>query len=394
MDPVEKANALASQDRHAEALLLYLEAVRKSPGDERGYCGAAISLMETKRSKEAVPYLKKLMGLVPGAAYPHGVMGQVMERDGRPDEALACYEKMAELDPDEVLAHFRKAQIMLSRGLEKEYEKCIAHLLKLKPARASHAEDQGRVAVFIKETRLCGSDGLMPGTRRMRSTLRCGPPENRVDPDLLAERAASLAAGGMFEEAAAAAGEAARIDPDFASAHRAEAEAMAGLGRYREALGCIGEAVGLRPRDDRDLAMQGMLLERLGRPLEAARCYGLIAEADGSNMPARYLRCGALACAGDAEALAECYREAIGAEAGKRGARLQSLMRAELADLESCADAAGSAGAGLAEFMRTGGVGVRPKWGRAGGGGPARPVSRRRARGEARRDRLRAGRRA
>ena len=386
MDPVERANALASQDRHAEALPLYLEAVRENPGDERGYCGAVVSLMETKRSKEAVPYLERLMELRPEEAWPHGVMGQVMERDGRPDEALACYEKMAQLDPDEVLAHFRKAQIMLSRDLEKEYEKCIVHLLSLKPARASHVEDQGRVVVFIKETRVCGSDGLMPGTRKMLSTLRRGP--RGEDPDALVERAGSLAAGGMFEGAAAAAGEAARVDPDFASAHSARAEAMAGLGRYREALGCIGEAVRLRPYDDYDLATKGMLLERLGRFGEAAECYDRIVRADGADMAARYLKCGALAHAGDAEGLAACYREALGAEAGKRGARLQRLMRAELSDLQSCADAAGSAAAGLAEFMRTGGVGARPRWGRPGG---ARPVSRRR---DARPGRLRAGRRA
>lgn len=389
----ERAADLIRAHRYRQALPLYEEAVRENPGDERGYCGAVIALMETRKRKEAAAYLERLMKLRPEEAYPLGVMGCVMENGGRKDEAMAWYQKMIELDPQETLARLRQAQ-MTMRDKEKQYEKHLVDAIKLKTTRASAVEDQARLVAFIDEKYRGGKEGMMPGVLKMRRMLRCGPPEDRKDPDLLLERAGSLAAGGMLEEAAEAAGEAASVDPDFATAHGVRGEMLAELGRYGEAAACIGEAVRIMPYDAKNLMLKGMLLEKLGRFGEAAECYGRAIKADRMHMTARYLKCGALAHAGDAKGLAKCYREAIEAETDRDGASMQKQMLAEYSELQRCTGEAGSAAAGLAEFLKTTGVGIRTRWGRPGE--DARPLHsfRRRPRGPARQGRLRAGRRA
>ena len=382
----EAAADLIRARRYRQALPLYEEAVRQNPGDERGYCGAVIALMETRRRKEAAEYLERLIELRPGEAYPLGVMGCVMEDSGRKDEALAFYGKMIELDPQETLARLRQAQ-MAMRDKPERYGKHLVDAINIRTTRASATEDRARLVAFMDEKYWGGKEGMMPGMLKMRRILRCGPPENRGDPDLLMEKAFSLArhdAAGAAE----AAGEAAAADPDFAPAHSLRAEMLAELGRYQEAVACLDEAARIRQYDNGDL-MKGMVLERMGSFEEAAEFYGRAAKLDKADVAARYLQCGALARAGDAKALAKCYREALKQDVRDRdGARMQESMRAEYLELERRMEKAGPAG--LQEFVEAGGVGIRPRWGRAGEDAQARPARRRTARP----GRLRAGRRA
>jgi len=385
----EAAADLIRARRYRQALPLYEEAVRESPGDERGYCGAVIALMETGRRKEATEYLERLIELRPGEAYPRGVMGCVMEDSGRKDEALACYGKMIELDPQETLARLRQAQMTMRKQPER-YGKHLVDAINLKTTRASSTEDHARLVAFIDEKYRGGKEGMMPGMLKMRRMLRCGPPEDRQDPDLLMERAISLARGDA-QGAAEAAGEAAAVDPDFAPAHSLRAEMLAELGRYQEAIACLDEAARIRQYDNGDL-MKGMVLEKMGSFREAAEFYGRTAKLDKADVAARYLQCGALARAGDAKGLAKCYREALKQDVRDRdGAQMQESMRAEYLELERRMEEAGPAG--LQEFVRDGGVGIRPRWGRAGEDGQARPA-RRKQRGPSRPGRLCAGRRA
>ena len=348
---LEKANALLSDGRAEEALGLYEEAVRKSPEDERGHCGAVVSLVAAGRPAEAVPYLEALIRLLPGAAYPHGMMGSVMELAGKSGEAVACFDRMIEIDPDEMFGRLRKAVVLIEMGRTGRADECMEELAAIEPRSAPAARDKARIAAIVEYDGPEDGGGfnpeLMPGLTTMWDILVSEDAQRRALP-------AAVFAGGEPEPL-----------PESLDLDRAEAMALAKRGRYEEAADLMDGVLRARPGGVADLGVAGMLLERLGRATEAVACYERAIEAEPGEMMAYHLKCGALAARGDAKGAAECYRAALGAApSDANGAVIQADMRAEYGELLRCAQRAGSERRGLAAFMKKRGVGARPAWGR------------------------------
>ena len=333
------------------------------------------------------------------------------KKNGMQEEALACYEKMLKIDPSDATAKWRRGLMMSATGRTKD-DRYYWKELTSKPG----SEIAGRIQNIIKtsimnadEQGLSGYDIIImtPGLIQMMGVLITGSEKGLLepfvcmleaggqssnlgmfdvakyaeefmptnasdrDPDLaddLLEKANNLADGGMFAEAAEAAGEAVAADPGFADAHSARATFLAKTGRYKEALESTDKVLGLRPDSPDSHGAKGMLLERVGRTAEAAACYDQVSKMAPGDMIARYLKCGLLASVGDARGLAECYRAALEAKPdGKKSADMQDDMRVEYRELMRRAKAAGSLEAGFAKFMKKTGVGIEPIWGRAGG---------------------------
>ena len=380
------ANALLYQD-HEQAASTYRKAVDAAPGDERGYCGMALAFSFMKKHKDVVACMEKLIEIRPDAAYPHGFMGAAAEDGGDDEKALACYEKMLEIDPHDMAAKFKRACMMSSTGRVKDEK----HYLKvLNTKQDDEVADKIRRIISIVTLKLSIGNAssndvivVTPGMRQMMDVLfewkaesgflgHAYPDMHDVsdeqDMDQLLERANELADTGRFAEAVKAADEAIAWYPDFAEAYSAKASFLTKMDRYEEAVACVDEILRIKPDEVDDLGVKGMLLERVGRPAKAAACYERIIEINPGDMTARYFKCGLLAAAGDAKGLAECYRAALEAEPeDEKSADMQRGMRAEYRELARRAKAAGSLEAGFAKFMKKTGVGIEPKWGRRRG---------------------------
>ena len=377
------ANALLYRD-HERAASMYGDVIDAAPGDERGYCGMALALHFMKKHKDVVACMEKLIEIRPDAAYPHGFMGAAAEDDGEKEKALACYEKMLEIDPHDMAAKFKRACMMSSTGRVKD-DKYYWKVLNEEQDDETADKVRRMLSIAVLKTiggDMSSSDAIIgtPGMRQIMDVLFEWKTESgflgHAYPDMremsdgesegqMLERANELADAGKFAEAVKAADEAIALYPDFAEAYSAKASFLTEMDRYEEAIACVDEILRIKPDETDDLGVKGMLLERVGRPGQAAACYERIIEIDPGDMIVRYFKCGLLAAAGDARGLAECYRAAVEAEPkDEKSADMQRGMRAEYRELMRRAKAAGSLEAGFAKFMRKTGVGIEPKWGR------------------------------
>lgn len=368
MDLIKGANALAAEGKTGEALGLYREAVSQNPDDVGGHCGMAAMLLDG-RPDEAAGCAKELMRLLPGSAWPHGVLGLAMEKSGRIGEAIACYERMLEMDPDDFPARFRRALMMHKSGMKRQAVGEIDRLLTGRPSGARAAAAQDAAISLVLGGKEPPDGALFPGMAQLRRALFSpdapDEPDGKENPEQLLARAKKLGGIGALQEAVELLDEALAVDPGLAEAHSVKAEALSRMDRHSEAVACLDEVLRLRPGDVAVVGSKGMLLERLGRAKEAVACYDLAIGIEPGETLAYYLKCGALAARGDAGGLLECYRAALEAEpSDAEGQNLQKCMLREYAELERRVRAAGPA-RGFAEFVESTGVRVRPRWGRA-----------------------------
>ena len=360
---VDEANALAAEKKTGEALGLYGEAVRKDPGDVRGYCGLAALHLNSKRYAEAAECAKEIIRLRPSEAWPHGILGIARSLSGRKLEALGCYEKMAELDPDDMLARFNAIMEMVSLGKTGRARRAMKKFHAARPSRPS-AEAERRMAMCVLregKVRSESSTALMPGVAQLHRVLFSN---DRKDPDSEPRRLLELAGAaedlGMQTEAAEMLDAALVLDPDFADAHSARAAALAKADMDREALHSADAALREKPDSVPDMVVKGMLLARAGRLKEASACYDRAIELDPGEMIAYHLKCRLFAVWKDAEGLAGWYRAALAAEPSDGYRRqVQDQMRQEHAELERWTKAAGSADLGFEAFMEKSGVGAQ-----------------------------------
>ena len=365
------------------------EAVKAAPDDERGYCGMALALRFAGRYRESAACMEELLKIRPGAAYAHGLIGDAAENEGRKEDALASYERMLEIDPDDMAARFKRSIMLGSTGrvkddkyywkvlhgrqkdalAEKTRRIILSAVLKTIGGQVSHDDVVVMTAGMRQALDVLGGHDAASGFLK-RAYPRMDEDSAEYARGMLA-RASELAGEGRFKEAAAVA-EAAIVEaPDWIEARSAKVTFLAELGRYEEAVECADEIIRVRPGGAYDLCAKGMLLEKAGRPGQAAACYERAAEIEPGYMAARYLKCSLLAASGDARGLAECYRQAMKAEPdGEESAGMKNRMRRERRELSRRAKSAGSLEAGFAEFMREAGVGAEPKWGRGYGSAP------------------------
>ena len=362
---VDEANDLAVEGKDKEAAGLYGEAARKNPGDARAHCGLAALHLRSKRHGEAAECAKVLIRLRPSAAWPHGILGVALSLSGDKPGALACYEKMAELDPDDMMARFNAIMVMVELGKTGRARRAMKKFRAARPSRPS-AEAERRIALFVlREGRIRGesSAALMPGVAQLHSVLfsqdrRAGDPDG--EPGRLLELAGAAKELGMRQEASDMIDAALALDPDFAGAHSARAADLAKADRDSEALRSADAALREKPGSVPDLVVKGMLLARAGRLGEASACYDRAISLEPGEMIAYHLKCRLFQISKDAEGLAGWYRAALAAEPSDGYRRqVQDRMRAECAELERLTEARGSAKLGLEEFTEKG-VGGQP----------------------------------
>ena len=362
-DLIKEANALAAEKKTEEAIGLYSEAARKDPGDVRAYCGLAALHLNAKRYGEAAGYAERLVRLRPSDAWPRGILGIALSLSGRKREALDCYEKMAELDPDDMLARFNAIMEMVSLGKTGRARRAMKKFRAARPSRPS-AEAERRMAVrVLREGRIRNesSTALMPGVAQLHRVLFS---KDRKDADSEPRRLLELAGAagdlGMQEEAAEMIDAALALDPDFADAHSAKANALAKADMDQEALRSADAALREKPDSVPDMVVKGMILARAGRFEEASACYDRAIALEPGEMIAYHLKCRLFAVSKDAKGLAGWYRAALAAEPSDGYRRqIQEQMRAEYAELERWTKVAGSEKLGLEAFMEKSGVGAQ-----------------------------------
>lgn len=171
----------------------------------------------------------------PEADFPHGILGLVLDNQGRFEEAAAHYRKALDLNPGLWKAHNNLGADLDALGRPEQAVPHFSEALKLNPDYAEARNNLGRALDKLGKHEEAAA--------QYREALRLSPGFYKAHHNL----GISLAARGKLDEAAAHCAEAIKLSPDFAEAHYNLALILARQGKRAEASRHLRRALELKP---------------------------------------------------------------------------------------------------------------------------------------------------
>ena len=203
---VALGNALALEDRYADAAAQFGAALRIDPGDFEARRNLGLALFHMGRIGEA---LKQYWGIVPptpDSAALHYDIGLALDGAGRIGEAITEYEKAVVLDPEDGETHNNLGTALFRTGRVPEAIAQYELAARFKP-------DAFRVHYNLAMA-LAQAGRSGPAIDEYRAAVRLDPGSAEAHNNL----GNLLAQEGRMQEAAAEYMEALRIRPDYAKA--------------------------------------------------------------------------------------------------------------------------------------------------------------------------------
>lgn len=280
-----RARDLVAARRYDEALDEYGAAARISPYEERAYCGMALVLIAAGRPHDAVESMYSVLEIRPGAAYPRGVMGAIMEELGILDDALEYYDEMIDAGSPDAAAYVRKAQLLQHLG------RTGACARTLEACRAAQLPGCALPKARERLKEILGGAGQKPA-------FRSG---DRI-----------MFVPGLEEALRVALGE--RVPGGSLPERAAGPLLLAGRQERADILVLLEAGLQDTPGSPGMLCARGLILEEDGRAGEALASYDRAIEAEPGYMAAYVQKCVLLLDEGDKRGVAKCVRAALRAE--------------------------------------------------------------------------------
>jgi len=225
--------------------------------------------------------------------------GADLHRQGRFDEAIECYDKAIELDPELVTAWINKAASLHSLGRFDEAIHCCDKAIEQGPGDATAWSN--KAAAFYSQDRFdeaiyCCDKAIERNSHSAAAWSTKGISLNNL---------------GRFDEAVGCCDKAIELDPKLAAAWSNKGTTLNSLGRFEEAIRCFDKAIELDPRLATAWNDKGLGLEGLGRAGEAIHCYDKVIELDPRNATVWNNKGHSLNSLGRFEEAIRCFDKAI-----------------------------------------------------------------------------------
>lgn len=294
--------ALVADERDAEGIAEFQEALRLAPGDERSHLALADALMARQRHDDADAALRTAIATVGLSPRLHYALGRVLQRQGRYPEALDAFRRSLSVQPPLPLLGMNSvydtvATLHRARQEFAEATRAFAVRASLVPNDVSAHRDLGDI--YFRQ----GLDDVAWNELALAEALA---PRDVATQAALAQLHVRA---GRNAEAVAAARRILRLEPAHAQAHfvlgtalmrmdqteagtreldafarlqaaeaderalqlelsgfRREAEVSAGLGDHATAVDFLGRIVGKTPKSASAHEALGVALLRAGRP--------------------------------------------------------------------------------------------------------------------------------
>ncbi len=185
---------------------------------------APLTVRRNEDYRSEVSFWSDVVAKRPNNARAHYNLGNALERQRKPDEAIAHYAEAIRIEPNYLIAHNNLGIALASQGRLDEAIAHYAEALRLNPKFATAHNNLG----------------------------------------------IALARQGRLDEAIAHYAEALRINPNYAQAHHNLATDLATQGKLKEAIAHYAEALRIAPGADAHYSL-GITLARDGRTQEAIR---------------------------------------------------------------------------------------------------------------------------
>ena len=117
---------------HHRTIEFYKDFIARHPSQRRAYFWLLDLLIDDGRCPEARKYLEKMNRL--GESYHSDLyLGMILEKEGKPEEAAACWERMTQKDPDNWQSWFARADRLAKRCAYPEAVALYEKALELSP---------------------------------------------------------------------------------------------------------------------------------------------------------------------------------------------------------------------------------------------------------------------
>ncbi len=246
------------------------EHLKASEWNNRG-----VSMRVLGRVEEAMRCYTRALELDPDLAQAWANKATALEDLSRFDEALDCYGKALGIDPTNPKSWSSKAYCLLLLGRWEEALECCNHALELDPKNMGVWLNKGNILI---------------STNRSSEALDCLRHCLELDPE---EPKAWLQMGqahgdlGHFEDALRCFRRALKVDPQNFWVWEGKGNALASLDRYDEALVCFQRAVEIDPESASALFKKALSEDALGHCKAAIQSFRRFLSVAGERLPAQ-----------------------------------------------------------------------------------------------------------
>jgi predicted O-linked N-acetylglucosamine transferase (SPINDLY family) len=225
-------------------------AIRPDYSEVHGNLGLA--LQAQGRTEEALACYRRIVELQPNSGAAHGDLAEVQKALGEGDEAIATLRRSLDVDPGFHAAHFNLGRMLHEAGQSDAAVTSYRRYLELEP---NSVEAHNNLANVLSD--LCQFDDAI-------RTLRRGIDIDSSIADVHYNLGNALCAAGYLHDAVASFRRALEINPRLAGAQLNLGNALHGLGHMHDALASYRRTVELAPEDKVARCNLGVALTDLG----------------------------------------------------------------------------------------------------------------------------------
>jgi tetratricopeptide (TPR) repeat protein len=277
---------------------------------------AAVTVVQIGYWRNSIVSYKRTVDVTTGHYIAHTYLAQLLERDGRLDEAKTQFELAAGCHRDQAEGHLLLGGFLQRRGLLDEAAEEYRLAAQVNPA---NAEAENNLAVVLS-----AQQKPQEAIDHLRQAVRLDPRLADAQYNL----AAALTQQGDLDEAVEHFEQCLAVTPNRVLAHIQVAKVLCTQGRHRDALRHLQAAAGLKSKDAEVQFELGQVLRRLGRPEEAIAAYRLAIELQPQTVHYRTYLAYTSFLAGQTSVAKEEYQTALHLHPGWIGAAQQVAWRA------------------------------------------------------------------
>jgi len=226
----------------------YTEVLRNNPQNAEALYYVAVVACQEGQFKQGANLARRALALGAKEARVHNLLGQALDRLGKPPEALKCFDAAIAVDPKFAEAHGNRANILADARMPEEALKSFDHALAINPNsptdllnRGALLQDLGRHAEALESYDKALT--IVPNA-----------------PNVMMNRANALAMLGRVAESVAVYDAVIAANPKAPLAYAQKGLALKHHGRFDEARATIEQALTIEPNDAVNSVALGQLL--------------------------------------------------------------------------------------------------------------------------------------
>ena len=251
------------------------------------------------RYREAIICFDKALEINPNYALAWSEKGICLGYLAKHEEAIECFDKSLQLNPNELKPWFSKGVSLGILGEDEKAIPCFDRALEINPNYALAWSEKGF---------------SLRNLGRNEEAIECYNRALEINPNYAKvwnDKGAILADLAKHEEAIECFDKSLQLNPNEAMPWRSKAQSLCHLSKYKEAIQCYDKALEINPTDTLVLINKGVTLNYLSKYKEAIQCYDKALEINPADAITYYNKGTSLEDLGKHEEAIECYDKAL-----------------------------------------------------------------------------------